>query len=160
MKTITLELRPEDAEPILREAAYKTALYGGRWLHVTRRCVNRPGVSSGDFESASKEWHREYLAAERLVEAFGVEPETTSEGETLTVYVPDIVLKSHIVDLGRGMKFRHIDSSKPDPNRKNWRPEYRRGVHEEAARQAADRVVRRWRVTVYPAGRLLADFDK
>jgi hypothetical protein len=143
--TITLELRLEDAEPILRKAAYDAALYGGRWLHITRRCVNRPGsISDATFDATAAEWQRQYLAAERMVEAFGIEPETTSEGETLTVYVPDIVLKSHVVQMA-GMAFRHIDKSKPDANRKNWRPEYRRGVHEEAARQAAERVVRRWR---------------
>lgn len=146
--TITLELRPEDAEPILRKSAYEAALYGGRWLHITRRCVNRPGtLSDATFEANAAEWHRQYLAAERMVEAFGVEAETTSEGETLTVYVPDIVLKSHVVQMA-GMAFRRIDKSKPDTNRKNWRPEYRRGVHEEAARQAAERVVRRWLETV------------
>jgi hypothetical protein len=64
-----------------------------------------------------KEWLARFLAAKRIVEAFGVEYEPTSEAETMTVHFP---MKSQ--------KYRH-------------------GIHAEACRQAAKRVVRTWRAT-------------
>lgn len=141
-ETITLELRTEDAEPILREAAHKAALNGGRWLYVTRQTYHGPWNGTEGFNATSRRWHQRYLEAERLVEAFGVEAEVPSEGETLTAHWPEKVLRSHPVKVA-GITWRHIDESVPDPKREA--PAYRGGVHEEACRQAAERVVRRWR---------------
>jgi hypothetical protein len=137
---ITLELRAADAEPILREAAEHAAMYGAWCDHFTRRTVNAP-FGSDNFDDRKRLWQERFLRAKRIVAAFGIEYEQTSEEETLTVYVPDKVLKSHIVKAG-GIAFRHIDKSVPDP--KNAQPAYRKEVHREACRAAADRVVRRW----------------
>lgn len=145
MKTITIELRPEDAEPILRRAAFDAAFYEARWLYITKRTVNAPSRLPGHFDEQSKDWHRKALISQRVVEAFGIEHEPTSEGETLTVHWPEKVIKSKIETVGR-LRFRRILESKPDP--KNAMPEYRRGVHEEACHQAADRVVRKWRAKI------------
>lgn len=145
-KTITLELRPEDAEPMLRQAADDAAKFGGWCDHITRRTVDMPWASAmlgrDDFDKNKQEWQSRFLQAKRIVEAFGVEYEATSEQETLTTYIPDKVLKSHLVKVA-GMTWRHIDKSMPDP--KNARPRYAKAVHAEACKQAADRVVRRWR---------------
>lgn len=145
-KTITLELRTEDAEPLLREAAERAAKYGAFLDNFTKRTYMVP--RSGPIEDAREVWKAKFLKAKRMVEAFGVEYEPTSEGETLTIYIPDKVLKSHLVKIA-GVTLRHIDKSEPDF--KNPLPCYRGGTHEEACRQAADRVVRRWRAMIEQA---------
>lgn len=144
MKTVTLDLRIEDAEPILRTYAEIAAKYGALCDHITPRTVERPSHSI-PLADCKKDWNDKFLRAKRIVESFGIEYEMTSEAETLTTYIPDKVLKSHLVKIA-GMTFRHIDKSKPDP--KNARPQYRSGVHAEACRQAADRAVRKWRLSL------------
>lgn len=81
------------------------------------------------------------------MEAFGVEYEQVSEAETLTVYIPERVLKSHVVNMG-DLAMQMVDKSEPDY--KNPHPAYRGDVHREACRQAADRVVRAWKATLLP----------
>jgi len=141
-KTITLDLLAEDAEPILREAAQLAARRSAQLDHITRQTVDAPYTVPTKLEEARAAWRVEFLRAKRMVEAFGVEYEATSEAETMGVYIPDKVLKSHLRKVG-AFTFRHIDKSVPDP--KNARPRYLRGIHYEACAQAADRVVRRWR---------------
>jgi len=148
MDTITLALRAEDAEPILRLHAELAARYGAFCDHITRKTVERPNAYT-PIEEARAEWLAKFLQAKRVVESFGLEYEPTSEAETLTVYVPDKVLKSRIVKGVAGMSFRLIDKSVPDP--KNARPKWRGGVHQEACRHAAERVVRRWRAALAQA---------
>lgn len=143
MKTISLEMRPDDAEPILRENAELAARYGAFCDYITsERVANRP--NSTPIAEARKDWLTRFLRAKRIVESFGVDYEMTTEGETLTVYAPTKVLKSRLVTIA-GLTFRHVEKSEPDLNPKNWSPEYRRDVHAEACRQAAKRVVRKWR---------------
>lgn len=142
MKTITIELQTEDAEPILREAAKDAARWGSLADNITRNTYDYPRGHSERFDDARERYRTKFIKAKRVVEAFGVEVDQPSEGETMTVYEPDIVTKSHLVKVA-GVTFRHIDASKPNP--KGRMPSYRRGVHEEACRQAAERVVKRWR---------------
>lgn len=144
MKTITLTLRTDDAEPILRNAAFAAARYGGFLDHFTRKTVDMPNVyyTRGGYDVVREEWTKNFLAAKRIVEAFGIEYEPTSEEETLTIYIPHKVLKSHLVNAG-GVTFRHIDKSIPDPT--NSRPMFRGQIHTEACNAAAERVVRKWR---------------
>lgn len=144
-KTITLELRMEDAEPILREAAYEAAKYGAWCDYITPRTYNPPVRVTPEARAG---WATRFLRAKRIVESFGVEYEPTSESETLTVHIPDKVLKSHLVKIA-GMTFRHVDESVSDPKRAM--PEHRREVHSQACHAAADRVVRAWKTTTQAA---------
>lgn len=137
MKHVDLKLRVEDAEPILREAAREAALYGG-WLdHITSRTFGSPAGSLETHDDARKRWTLKFLQSKRLVEAFGVEIEPTSEEETLTA-----------TPTYEGGKRRSVGMftvvTGQTPNFKKMKPQYRREVHAEACRQAADRVVRRW----------------
>jgi hypothetical protein len=142
-KPITLLLQADDAEPILRQAAFEAAKFGAFCDYFTRKTVYMPPfVTHNTYDDERKEWLTKFLAAKRIVEAFGMEVEPTSEQETLTVYVPDRVIKSHLVDIG-GMKFRHIDKSIPDTKRTV--PSYRKDVHTQACHAAAERVIRAWR---------------
>lgn len=143
-KTITLDIRTEDAEPILRQYAELAARYGALVDHMTKRTVGRPS-SSLPLDECKAEWQEKFLRAKRIVESFGVDYEMTTAEETLTTYIPDKVLKSHLVKVA-GVTFRHVDKSIPDP--KNAMPQYRSGVHAEACKAAADRVVRRWRAAL------------
>lgn len=133
---ITITLDASDLEPILRKAAHEAALYGGWVDHVTRRTYNPPQDLKWQ-----PEWKQKYLRAKRIVEAFGVEHEATSEQETLTVHYPHVGGKK----INRGF-FVEIVGSAPDY--KNPIPEYWRGVHANACEAAADRVVRRWRESI------------
>lgn len=142
MKTITLELRPEDAEPILRENAMLAAKYGA-WLDfITRKTVESPKPSGTPFDQWRKNIQSRFWRAKRIVESFGVEYEPTSEGETLTVWMGTKILKSHIVEPIKGFPMRFIDKSEDDPS--DLRPQYREEVHTEACRQAANRAIRKW----------------
>jgi hypothetical protein len=138
---VILSLRGEDAKPILEQAARDAAYYGG-WLdHITRRTWNSPQGMSETFEEARARWQKKFLAAKRIVEAFGVEIESTSEEETLTVEFPHVGGKKKLVKIG-GIAFNEVTGSKPDY--KDPRPRYRGAVHLEAAWAAASRVVRAW----------------
>lgn len=145
MKNITLTIRADDAEPILLKAAEDAAKYGAWCDHITIRTYNAPRWRGMKLADAKKEWMAKFLQAKRIVESFGIEYEQTSEPETLTIYIPTKVLKSHIVEIA-GLRMRHVDKSVPDP--KNAVPEYRSDVHAEACRQAAKRAVRKWKETL------------
>lgn len=145
MKTITIDLRPEDAEPILRQAAKDAARYGGMIDYITRKTGGVPGREwrpRDNFDDLRKEWQQTYLRAKRTVEAFGVEIEATSEPETMTITFPFVGGKRKLNKLG-DLAFYTVEGSKPDY--KNPTPHYYRDVHVEACIAAADRVVRRWR---------------
>lgn len=138
-KTITLTVQPDDVEHILREAARSAALNGALCDYITSKTDNAPTWGSLTVAQCKKEWSERFLRAKRIVEAFGVEYEPTSEQETLTV--------SYEWTKGRrettGLGFVRIVDSKPDYNKPL--PCYRREVHSEACKSAADRVVRKWR---------------
>jgi hypothetical protein len=151
-KTINLVMRADDAEPILWDAARQAAKYGAWADYITRRTVNPPQ----DLRHRG-EWQEKFLQAKRLVEAFGVEYERVSEEETLGVYIPHKVLKSHLVKVA-GMTMRHVDKSVPDP--KNAMPQYSSGICSEACKAAADRVVRAWRSTLEVPRRVQSEPDR
>jgi hypothetical protein len=141
VKNVTITLRVEDAEPILREAARNAAMYSSYIDYITNKTYHF-SLNANPYNK--ERWQERFLSAKRLVEAFGMEYEQVSEGETLTVYIPDKVLKAknrYIAGLGT---VREILKSKPDF--KNPQPAYRGEVHGEACRQAADRVVRKWKL--------------
>lgn len=143
---IMLALRPEDAEPILREAAREAAEFGGLLDHVTRRVERKPYRGHGEaYEVTRKNWQARFAKAKRMVEAFGVDVESTSEAETVTVDYPYEGGKRKPMDVA-GVRFNYVTGSQP--NYKKPYPVHWRGVHAEAAIQAADRVVRRWRQTI------------
>ena len=143
MKMVTLTLRAEDAEPILRQAADTAARYGAYLDHITRRTVGSPALylSKTSFDDFRKEWRAKFLAAKRIVEAFGVEHEPTSEAETLTVWIGMKNEKRRPLKVA-GLAMVEVSGGEHDYD--NTRPEYRRDVHAQACRYAADRVVRRW----------------
>lgn len=144
---INLTLQADDAEPFLRESAKAAAKFGAWCDHIGSRTCGRPSWGDMSLVDAKKEWMAKFLRAKRIVESFGVDYEQTSEEKTLTVGYRYVGGKTKIVDLGPGLgKVRMNSGSQPDY--KNPYPEYRRAVHEEACRQAADRVVRRWRAAL------------
>lgn len=143
MKRITLELLPDDAEPFLRRAAYDAAMFGALCDYMTKRTGSIPYRGHGEsLEDARKRWQVKFLAGKRIVEAFGIEYEPTSEEETLTVGYPmeGGNAKRHNI---AGLALNVIHDSKPNYDKPY--PAYRRGVHEEACKQAVERVVRKWR---------------
>jgi hypothetical protein len=147
--TITLALSPEDAEPILREAAREAALYGAWCDYITRNTVSSPfgyEPSRVSFDEARKGWLAKFLRGKRMVEAFGFEYEPTNESETMDVHFPMKNEKRKRHTIPGFATFTHVSGGEPDY--KNPQPAYRRAVHAEACRQAADRVVRRWRATL------------
>jgi hypothetical protein len=88
MEQVTITLRTEDAEPVLRLQAEKAARYGAYSDYITRKCYRMPSYSG----------HGPFVHA--------------------TLFC--------------------VPHKRPMPS---WRG----SVHEEACRQAADRVVRRWK---------------
>lgn len=143
MKTINITLRTDDAEQILRAAALDAARFSAWVDYVTPKTHEAPFASNGQTRAEQKaRWKERFLKAKRMVEAFGVEYEMTSEEETLTVTYRWIGGKAIRRTVGN-LAFNEIVGSKPDYA--NPEPCYRRNVHEEACRAAADRVVRRWR---------------
>lgn len=142
MSTVTLSLRVEDAKPILRKAAYEAALYGGHADHIPRRSWGRPGPTGETFDDFRKRCAGRFVEAKRIVEAFGVEVELTTEPEAMTIHYPHRKggkYKKHNV-AGFVMRERiggETDWSKPEPM-------YRSEVHRYASEAAADRVIRAW----------------
>lgn len=134
---VTLELRADDAEPILRKAAYEAAKFGAWCDYITARTYNPPGSPA----QRKKEWLANFLRAKRIVETFGVEYEPTSEQETLTVGYRYVGGRAENI-----VGFTVIRGSKPDYS--NPVPQYRGEVHSQACHAAADRVVRAWRRTL------------
>lgn len=116
--TITLELRAEDAEPILRQAAIDAAKFGAYLDFITIRTWNAPGLGGPNFKFDRALWREIFLRAKRTVESFGVDYEQTSEPETISRY---------------------------DGEPYNGAPVLISDVHSCACRAAADRVVRRWK---------------
>src|SRR5690606_4802745 len=128
-------------ESVLREAAYKAALYGALTDYITRRTGNRPSWNGAKtFEEARAAWRRQFARAKALVECFGVDYEPTSEAETLTI---DYGSKPILDKKGREVivagLFRRVET---DFDQRF--PAYRRHVHEAACEAAALRVVRAW----------------
>lgn len=124
-KTVTITIGIADSVPIVREAAFQAARCGALLDHVTRKTHESP-ASAGAYDSYREQWREKFLRHKRICEAFGVEHETTSEQETLTVtfaYLPGRVAKQ--------------DFSKPYPT-------YWRDVHIQACHAAAERVVRKF----------------
>jgi hypothetical protein len=142
MKTITLQLRPDDAEPLLAAAARDAAQFGAWCDYIDQRTVNAPGSGWQNLAADKKKWLAEFLRAKRIVEAFGVEYEPVSEAETLTVYIPMKNEKRKLIDVA-GFKYTRCTGGEPDY--KHPQPSYRRGIHGEACGHAAARVVARWR---------------
>lgn len=144
-KTVRLELRADDAEPILLAAAKEAAEFGGLLDHVTRKTggVRHQGHNE-TFDDARKRWHQRFAKAKRMVEAFGVEYEPTSEAETLTVDYRWVGGTTKVVRLPGIGPVGCRSGSQPDY--KHPFPSYRGEVHAEACRQAAQRVVRSWRM--------------
>jgi len=145
---ITITLRAEDAEPILREAARKAALAGACVDYITKRTERSPWVYARrqPFDDWRRATQAEFIRAKRMVEAFGVDYEPTSEEETLTVCYPMKNEKRTPVAIGGLLRYTRVEGGEPDY--KKPIPKYQGGVHEEACKQAADRVVRRWRATL------------
>jgi len=141
-KTVQIALLADDAEPILRRAAEDAAKYGA-WLdYITRKTWDAPGRGAESREKVRREWSNSFRHAKRVVEAFGIEYEPTSESETIAIHYPHMV----------GGRFENVAGFRMRTGGETdyKRPEaiYRRSVHAEACRQAAKRVVRRWRAGV------------
>lgn len=140
--TVTITMLCADAEPFLRTAAEEAAKFGAWIDHITLKTYHAPSRGSLSLADSKVEWRRQFLRAKRIVESFGVEYELTSEEETLTVYIPSKNEKRKRVMVA-GMAFTEVSGGEPDY--KNPQSSYRGAVHSEACRQAADRVVRRWK---------------
>lgn len=132
---ITLTFEASDIEPILRRAATDAARYSAYVDYFTKRTGNLPLAFS---EKNRAEWRAQFLRAKRIVEAFGVEYEQTSEAETLTVGYPWVGGKTRRGELGFNITTGSVQDFK------NPFPSYRREVHSQACYAAAERVVRRW----------------
>lgn len=132
MKTIRLELSIGDAEPILRQHAELAAMYSGLLDYITRRTGNDPRHTGESLDEARERWRKVFLRCKRVVELFGVEFSPTSEAEALTVDHP----------------YKRRKDGTHEHDLKNPFPSYRRAVHAEACRQAADRTVRAWRAVL------------
>ncbi|HZP68392.1 MAG TPA: hypothetical protein VFB29_00495 [Pseudolabrys sp.] len=150
MTKVTITLPADDAEPFLRRAAEDAAKFGAWCDYLGPKTRLAPSWGGLDYREAKAEWRERFLKAKRIVEAFGIEYEPTSEAETMTVDF-DVIggkvrLTPHIPGVGRvGIR------SGATLDYKHPRPAYRRAVHEEACRQAAIRVVRRWRAMIEEA---------
>lgn len=142
---ITLTMQPDDAEPILRQAAEDAAKYGAWVDHMTKGTGNLP-CPFRLLEDRRKEWRAAFLRAKRIVESFGVEYEMTSEAETLSIAFHFTGGTRRLHDLGSLGKVAIVSGSKVDYSRPY--PTYAGAVHAEACRQAASRVVRRWRASL------------
>lgn len=148
MNNVALTLRADDAEPFLRKAAEDAAKFGAWCDYITKKTGGNPKSTSESTDDAKKRWLQKFLAAKRIVEAFGVEYEQTSEEETMTINYNYVGGKTKVMDVG-GIKFGMRTGSQPDY--KNPYPYYRGDVHAEACRQAAIRVVRAWRANLCQA---------
>lgn len=126
---ITLQVLPDDIEHVLRTEAYNAAKYSAFVDYFGPRTYEAPTIQGETIADAKVRWQAWFLRAKRIVEAFGVEVELTSEQETMTVYTPP--------KPGTGRTWV--------PDDKNRVPAYRREVHSQACHAAASRVVRRWR---------------
>lgn len=136
MKNVTVTLRSDDAEPILFKAAFDAAKFGSYCDYITRRTGNTP---SGDPET----WKKNFLAAKRTVEAFGIEYEQVSEQETITIAFNYVGGKRKVVNMpGIGPVGWRTGS---EPDYKNPYPNFYSMVHGHACEAAARRTVRSWK---------------
>lgn len=142
--TITLELRVEDAESILMKAARDAAEFGALLDHVNRKTGNVRHRGTGEsYDDARKRWHQRFVTAKRMVEAFGLDYEPTSEAEALTVdyrYIGGTTKIHKVHGIG---SFGVTSGSQPDYDHPY--PSMRGEIFTEACRYAAKRVVSRWR---------------
>ena len=147
-KTITLELRPEDAEPILRKAAQDAAKWGALLDYATRKTGNLRDRGYGEsYEDARKRWQQSFIKAKRMVEAFGVEYEQTSEAEALTVDYRLVGGKVKVLNLSGSVGKVGVRTG-GEFDYKHPYPAFRGEVHSQACYAAADRVVRKWRALI------------
>lgn len=144
-KTVTIELPVEEAESILRSHAGIAARFGAYLDYITRRTYQMPGPEYTAFDDRRKIWNEKYLGSLRVVRAFGIEPERTSEEETLTVHIPMKNEKRKLRVIA-GMQFNEVSGGEPDY--KHPIPEHRVRVHLEACIAAAERTVRKWKETL------------
>lgn len=143
---VSLTLLADDVEPFLRQAAEEAAKYSAWCDHITIKTRNSPSWGRMRLPDAKKEWNAKFLRAKRIVESFGVEYEPTTEAETLTVAYDHIGGKREIMKVPGIGNVGWVTGSQPDY--KHPHPSFYGGIHAEACRQAADRVVRRWRQTL------------
>lgn len=150
MKKISITLPADDLEPILRDAAFDAARYSA-WCDyiVPHRTYMGPGSNNRIPAAEIKaRWRGKFLRGKRIVEAFGVEYEPVSEEETVYVSYPHRKgEKREPVSIGGLVMFTRVSGGTVDFKK----PEitYRGGeIHEEACKQAADRVVRKWRASL------------
>lgn len=144
-QTVTITLSIDDVESFLRRNAIDAAKYSAYCDYFSKRTYNMPTWGGLRFDDLRKEWNERFLRAKRIVESFGVEYEMTSEEETLTISYPYWINETvKIRDLGPSLGKVRMRSG-GEPNYKRPLPTYRGGVHDEACKAAADRVVRRWR---------------
>lgn len=124
---IMLAIHANDAEPILFEAAKDAARYSAWCDYLTGPHIGNLPCDYRKVPERRKAWQQSFLRAKRIVEAFGVEYQQTSEAETLAI--------AYRLKPG---PIAHFDYNQPYPR-------YRGAQHAEACRQAAERVVRAWR---------------
>lgn len=147
MKNTTLTLPIEDAEPILRKAAYEAARFGGFLDYIGRKTYlprGMPGPHGDGYDASRQIWQARFLKAKRMVEAFGVEYEQTTEPEALGTTYPywknEKVRRRHVPGIGMMI---HREGGEPDMKRPVTT--YQGNIHDDACEAAAERVVRRWR---------------
>jgi uncharacterized protein YcsI (UPF0317 family) len=134
-----IELRPDDAEPILFRAAFDAAKYGSYCDYITGRV-------SHDISETPKQWREKFLSAKRVVEAFGIEYEQVSEEETLTVAFRFTGGKTKVMNLPGIGNVGIRSGSEPDYTRPY--PLFRSTVHNCACEAAAQRVIQKWRASL------------
>lgn len=142
MQAITLSLRAEDAEPILRKEAYDAAKYGSMVDHIPRKCWNHPKGYGVDHDKQKAIWSERFLRSKRIVESFGIDYEPVSEAETITLRYEEIKRTKARRNIA-GMTFREIETV--GYNSKKFEAHYISEYHSQACQAAADRAVRRWR---------------
>jgi hypothetical protein len=151
MKKVTITLPADDLEPTLRKYAFEAARYSAWCDHIQPyRTYMGPGPGYGSRLTAQEvkaEWREKFLRGKRIVEAFGIEYEQTSEDETVYISYPHMKgEKRERVNVGGLMAFTRVSGGTADFKK----PEitFRGGVHEEACNQAAERVIRKWRASL------------
>jgi len=133
MEGVTITLHVDDAEALLREAAYEAAKFGALCDYATRRTSTVPRKFKESLDHAMARWRKRFIRGKRVVEAFGLKYERTSEEETMTMHAAlKLGYASGIADK-RGL---------PASAYQKPRQQYRGSIHDE---QAAERVVKMWR---------------
>jgi hypothetical protein len=133
MKGVTITLHVDDAEVMLREAAYEAAKFGALCDYATRRTSSTPRKFKESLEDAMARWRERFIRGKRVVEAFGLEYERTSEEETMTMRAALKQVYANGIAYERGLTASAYKKPKQ---------EYRGSIHDEASKQAAERVVK------------------